>query len=127
MRYCIVFSVVFVSLMVAAQAARLPRDDKAVSDMINNQLTNNGNEAETRSKISDITKSVSGTVTKYFNNGKATIENQLKDLRKASSEQFTKLSNTFSKTYDSVRSSITGSAKKPDVPKTESSISALGN
>lgn len=95
-----------------------------------------GGEAETRSKISDFTKQVSGTFTKYFNDGKQQLssivdkaENQFKNLRKASSEQFNKATQSVSKAVDTVRQSISGPGKNklPEAPKIENPISALGN
>ena len=117
--------------MTTVYAARLPRDEKAVgTDLL-------GGEAETRSKITDFTKQVSGTITKYFNDGKQSIstlvdkaENQLKNLRRTGSEQFNKASQSITKAVDNVRSSITGAGsnnKKPDTPKIENPISALGS
>lgn len=109
----------------------MPRDDKAASDLLGGA----GGEAETRSKITDFTKQISGTFTKYFNDGKQQLstivdkaENQLKNLRRTSSEQFNKASQTISKAVDNVRSSITGSNKNkaPETPKIEAP-SVMGN
>lgn len=116
--------------MKTVQAARIPRDDKAVSDLI----TNNGSEAETRSKITDFTKQVSGTFTKYFNDGKQTLssfaekaETQFKNIGKASQEQIKKASQSVSRAVENVRQSITGSKKTPEAPKIENPIASLGN
>lgn len=74
-------------------------------------------------------------VSGYFNDGKQQLstivdkaENQLKNLRRTSSEQFNKASQTISKAVDNVRSSITGSGKNkaPETPKIESP-SVMGN
>lgn len=100
-------------------AARLRRDDKAVSNTIA------GGEAETRSKITDFTKQISGTFSKYFNDGKQQLsvivdkaENQLKTLRRASSEQLNKATQSITKAVDNVRTQFS-SGKKPDTPKIE--------
>jgi len=122
MKTLILFAL-FATLMVTVYAARLPRDDKiAASDMLN------GGEAETRSKFNDFTKQVSGTFTKYFNDGKSSLsslvdkaENQFKNLRKSASQ-------SVSKAVDSVRQTISGPKIKPlETPKIENPITALGN